>query len=167
MELDIKLMLWKLFVKMSLFHQLSIHIDNLLPPLSASQLTRRQAKILTSKGWIYGKCKGFPFLNYSKCIWDLNKVKHSHNCHWLKRVAQGWVSNGAERVPFWKSQTSPWGCVLQSESPGTDVHTLTSPVPQTAQTWTQGKHIQKQIHSGRAIPRGGTSQLQLSLVQRC
>ena len=55
------------------------------------------------------------FLNYSKCIWDLNKVDNSHNCHGLKRVAQGWVSNGVE---FIKLQTSPWGCVLQSEPPG-------------------------------------------------
>ena len=61
--------------------------------------------------------RGF-FLNYSKCIWDLNKVNNSHNCHGLKRVAQGQVSNGVERVPFWKSQTSLWGCVLQSEPPG-------------------------------------------------
>ena len=43
--------------------------------------------------------RGF-FLNYSKCIWDLNKVDDSHNCHGLKRVAQGRVSNGVERVPF-------------------------------------------------------------------
>ena len=40
------------------------------------------------------------FLNYSKCIWDLNKVDNSHNCHGFKRVAQGRVSNGVERVPF-------------------------------------------------------------------
>ena len=40
------------------------------------------------------------FLNYSKCNWDLNKVDNSHNCHGLKRVAQGRVSNGVERVPF-------------------------------------------------------------------
>ena len=40
-------------------------------------ITFRQAKILTSKAWICGMCKGFPFLNYSKCIstiWDLNMV---------------------------------------------------------------------------------------------
>ena len=61
--------------------------------------------------------RGF-FLNYSKCIWDLNKVENSHNWYGLKRVVQGRVSNGVERVPFWKLQTSPWGCVLQSEPPG-------------------------------------------------
>ena len=43
--------------------------------------------------------RGF-FLNYSKCILDLNEVDNSHNCHGLKRVAQGQVSNGVERVPF-------------------------------------------------------------------
>ena len=48
------------------------------------------------------KVQGVPFLNYSKCVWDLNKVTNSHNCHGLKRVAlaQGQVSNGVERVPF-------------------------------------------------------------------
>ena len=61
--------------------------------------------------------RGF-LLNYSKCICDLNRVNNSHNCHGLKRVAQGRVSNGVERVPFLKLQTSPWGCVLQSEPPG-------------------------------------------------
>ena len=64
------------------------------------------------------KVRGVPFLNYSKCIWDKNTVNDSHNCHGLKRVAQGQVSNGVERVSFWKSQPSPWGCVLQSEPPG-------------------------------------------------
>ena len=62
------------------------------------------------------------FQNYSKCILDLNKVNKSHNCHGLKRVAQSRVSNGVERVPFRKLQTSPWGCVLQSEPPGTCPH---------------------------------------------
>ena len=46
------------------------------------------------------KVQGVPFLNYSKCIWDLNKVNNSHNCHGLKRVARGQFSNGEERVPF-------------------------------------------------------------------
>ena len=63
-------------------------------------LISRQAKILTSKGWICGKCKGVLFLNYSKCILDLNKVSNSHNVIGLKKVAQGRVSNGVERVPF-------------------------------------------------------------------
>ena len=63
--------------------------------------------------------RGF-FLNFSKCIWDLDKVNNSLNCHGLKRVPQGRVSNGVERVPFGKSQTSPWGCVLQSDLPRTD-----------------------------------------------
>ena len=40
------------------------------------------------------------FLKYSKCIWGLNKVNNSHNCHGLKRVGQDRVSNGVERVPF-------------------------------------------------------------------
>ena len=44
--------------------------------------------------------KGFPCVKYSKCIWDLNKVTNSHYCHGLKRVAQGRVSIGVERVPF-------------------------------------------------------------------
>ena len=61
---------------------------------------------------------GGIFLNYSKCIWDLNKVDNSHNCHGLKRVAQGRVSNGVERVGILNLQTSPWGCVLKSEPPG-------------------------------------------------
>ena len=43
--------------------------------------------------------RGF-FLNFSKCIWDLDKVNNSLNCHGLKRVPQGRVSNGVERVPF-------------------------------------------------------------------
>ena len=46
------------------------------------------------------KVQGVFFLNYSKSIWDLNKVDNSHNCHGLKGVAQGRVSNGVERVPF-------------------------------------------------------------------
>ena len=46
------------------------------------------------------KVEGVPSLNYSKCIWDLNKVNNSHNYHGLKRVAQGHVSNGVERVTF-------------------------------------------------------------------
>ena len=99
---------------MGLFHQLSSHFDKLLytPPLLASLLTSRQAKILTSKGWICGKCKGFPFLNYSKCIWDLNEVNNSHNCHGLKRVAQGRVSNGVEGVPFVFCRVNPWALLL-------------------------------------------------------
>ena len=52
------------------------------------------------------------------CIWDLNTVNNSHNCHGLKRVAQAQVGNGVEKVSFLKSRASPWGCVLQSEPPG-------------------------------------------------
>ena len=44
--------------------------------------------------------RGFLFLIYSKCIRGLNKVKNSHDCHGLKRGAQGRVSNEVERVPF-------------------------------------------------------------------
>ena len=78
----------------------SIHFDKLQPPpLSASLLTSRHAKISTSKGWICGMCKGCPFLNNSEgIIWDLNEVDNPHNCR--------------------KSQSSPLGCVLQGEPPG-------------------------------------------------
>ena len=46
--------------------------------------------------------RGFLFCTIQSVgpIWDLNKVNNSHNCHGLKRVAQGQVSNGVERVPF-------------------------------------------------------------------
>ena len=70
-------------------------------------------------------------VSFSKYIWDLNKVTNSHNCHGSKRVVQGRVRNGVERVPFGKSQTSPWGCVLQSEHPG--VMVLNIPSPQQCQ----------------------------------
>ena len=62
----------------------------------------------------------FGFLKgvHLHCCTPLDPPLNSHNCHGLKRVAQGWVSIGVERVPFWKSQTSPRGCVLQSETPG-------------------------------------------------
>ena len=66
-------------------------------------------------------------LSFSKCIWDMNKVTNSHNCHGSKRFAQGRVRNGVERVPFEKSQTSPWGCVLQCEPPGVMALNIFSP----------------------------------------
>ena len=63
------------------------------------------------------KVQGAPFLNYSKCIWDLNKFNNSHNRHGLKMVAYV-ISNGVERVTFWKSQTSPWGLRSAEWTPG-------------------------------------------------
>ena len=60
--------------------------------------------------------RGF-FLNYSKCIWDLNKVDNSHNCHGLKRVAQGRVSKGVEMVPFLKIADSPLGLCSAERTP--------------------------------------------------
>ena len=66
-------------------------------------------------------------VSFSKCIWDLSKVTNSHNCHGSKRVVQGRVRNGVERVPFGKSQTSPWSCVLQSKPPGVMVLNKFSP----------------------------------------
>ena len=60
-------------------------------------------------------------LNYSKCICDLNQVDNSHNCHGLKRIAQGRGSNGVEKL-----QTSPWGCVLQSEPPGLMINDISA-----------------------------------------
>ena len=126
MEPNSKLMSWKLLIKMGLFQQCLFILISCYPfTFSKSANILASYKILTSKGWICRKCKGFPFLNNSKCIWDLNKVNNFHNYHGLKRVTQGRVINRVERVPFWKSRTSPWGCVLQSDHlPG---HTCSYP----------------------------------------
>ena len=74
------------------FHSTNAHI------MQTHQLVLHP--LLTS-GYVVGgydksASKGFPFLDISKYIWDLNKVNNSHYCHGLKRVAQGLVSNGKE-----------------------------------------------------------------------
>ena len=58
-----------------LFQQQSIVIlIRCSPPLLASLLTFRQVKILTSKGWICGKCNGFLFWTIKSAFGILTRL---------------------------------------------------------------------------------------------
>ena len=69
------------------------------------------------------KVQGVFFLNYSKCIWDLNKVNNSHNCHGLKRVAQGRPAMEWKGCHFVNRRLAP-EVVLCRVNPLSSIHTL-------------------------------------------
>ena len=114
MELYTRLMSWTIYQNGSASKR-PIHFDKLLP-LHFWQVCQHPGKLRYQlvKGGYVESAKGFLFWTIQSVIgiWKRLTILTTF------MVVQGRVSNGVERVSFWKSQTSPLGCVLQSEPPG-------------------------------------------------